>query len=449
MIRDLNRIKLTDATLYEYAMAHLGIDADMYKEIQLVEFFGEEKYYTSTTKDLSLYMHKKQQVILIEFLNSKGLQILSQSHTFSKHNPPIMIDCEVDINKTARIYQSAVLFAQNGAHKICLEIANWPNGTFVYILHSNKSDDKLLAELDAYASNNNVFKGKKISCTGKFLELGNTSWDDVILKDGVKETIIANIDQMFSLRSKFKTHGISVKRGVILYGDPGTGKTKICKCLAKDAEYSVLYALPSDFNNTNSIKNICDMAKDLSPCLLVLEDIDWIAQDRSKSGSFVMELMNRLDGLESLGDVITLATTNCLEELENAIKNRPGRFDRLINIDLPDKKSIKKMIVRFTKDYILNDDIDIDMLVRCCENLSGAHMYDLCTTAAVNAVKAESLQGEKLLLKKCHFEQAIQEIKNKNYSSYLQMQSKGKNAGFSGNNNKFTVDTYLIDYEDQ
>lgn len=449
MIKQLDKIKLVDATLYEYAMAHLGVDVDIHKEIQLVQYFSNEKYNTSTTKDLSLYMHKKQQVVLKDFLASKGLSILSESHTFSKQNPPYMIDCDIDKDKTTRIYQSAVVFAQNETYKICMEIQAYPNNIFVYVLHSNKTDDGFLAELDLYASANNIFQGKKISCTGKFLKLDNTTWDDVVLKDGVKETIIANIDQMFSMRSKFKEYGISVKRGVILYGDPGTGKTKICKCLAKDAGYSVLYALPSDFINTNSIKNICDMAKDLSPCLLVLEDIDWIAQDRSKSGSYVMELMNRIDGMESFGDVITLATTNCLDELENAIKNRPGRFDRLIKIDLPDEKSIKNMISRFTKDFIMSADVDIDILVKCCDSLSGAHIQDLCTTAAVNAVKAESMQGGKLLLKKCHFAQAIEEIKNKNYSSYLKMQSKGKNAGFSSQNNRFTLASYFEEDSDE
>ena len=448
MLRNFDKIKLADATLYEYALANLGMDLDLHKDIQLRDFYKSEKYHTSVSKEFSPYTHKKQQAVFRKFLQEYNLQITSESSSFSKHNPPVMCDCEIDVDVFVKIYQSAVIFAINDNYKICLEINRYANGNFAYVLHSSKSNDNFLNELDMYASANNVYKCKKISCTGKFLQLDDLSWDDVILKDGVKDTIVSNIDEMFRLRDKFKTHGITVKRGIILHGEPGTGKTKICKCLAKDANYSVLYALPSDFNNTSSIRNVCDMAKDLSPCLLVLEDIDWIAQDRSKSGPFVMELMNKIDGIESFGDVITLATTNCLEDLENAVKNRPGRFDRLIKIDLPNNKAIKKMIERFTHRHIIDADVDIEFLTKCCENLSGAHINDLCITAAVFAVKTESLEGDKLLLKKHHFDEAIKEIKNKNYSSYLEMQSKGKNAGFQGKGYQYTVDQYLIDDED-
>jgi SpoVK/Ycf46/Vps4 family AAA+-type ATPase len=395
------------------------------------------------SEPISMYQHHKIQAIWHEFFAGNGWKLEFDCFEFNSKSPPVLSTIEIDINNFIEIYKNACVFFSKNEEKICVEVDLGPKNTYFYTLYGSKKNVNIFNDLCRKSNENNIYRGKKIDCDGKFLQLDDITWDDVILSEGVKEVIVANIDEMFALHDEFKKFGLSVKRGVILHGQPGTGKTKICKCLAKDAKYSVLYALPSDFLHPNGIKTVCEMAKDLAPCLLIIEDIDWIAQDRSRGNApFVMELMNKIDGLESFGDIITLGTTNCLEDLEEAVKNRPGRFDRLINIGLPDKNSIAKMIIAFTRNFVLSQDVPIDTLANCCDNLTGAHIQDLCNTAAINAVKSKSTQGEKLLLKKSHFDDAIIEIKNKNYSSYMQMQSKGHDFGFS-TRNKWSVRDFL------
>lgn len=452
MNNDFSTIKLIDANLQQYALATMKSEFSIHKEIALKDFFGNNDYCSVMSMTIGFYQHKKMQAIWDDFLQKNNWRMLFDCREFNRDSPPLLESMEIAPKRHKKIYRSACVFlgntnTENAAennHKICFEIEMGPKNTYIYTFYGARQYSDLLDKLIEFANIHNIFRGQKIDCDGKFLNLEDISWDDIVLPNGTKEVIISNIDQMFAMRDDFEKFGISVKRGVILYGEPGTGKTRICKCLAKDAKYSVLYAMPSDFMHMNGIKYVCDMAQDLAPCLLIIEDIDWIAQDRSKGNApFVMELMNKIDGLESFGDIITLGTTNCLEELEDAIKNRPGRFDRLINIGLPDKECIGKMIRTFTSNFVIAEDSDLARLAECCEKLTGAHIKDLCNTAAIYAVKDKSMQGEKLLLKKSHFDDAIKEIKNKNYSSYLKMQSSKKNFGFVNR-----VDANVLDYLD-
>lgn len=432
---NLKEIKLSKATLHEFALAILSAEADSLKEVSLNEFFGSKKRYTSDSGFINSYEHKKIQYIWAEFFKKKGwTEYKAVSFGYLSELPPTMFEIEVSPDKFIKGYKDAVLFySKKDGSKLCVEISPSPRGGFYYTFYATTENDPIFQDLTKLAGEKNIYKGKKIDCDGRFLKLDNISWNDVVLDDGIEEVIKSNIVDSFKMRDILKKFDLPVKRGVILHGPPGTGKTKICKCLAKDAEYSVLYALPADFNqDSGGIRRVTDMAKDLAPCLLIIEDLDWIAQHRTSGNAhFVMELMNQIDGIESFGDIITLGTTNCLDELENAIKNRPGRFDRIIKIDVPTEKSRKKMIKKFTSKFVLDEDVDIDKLSSVLDKLTGAHVFDLCTTAALFAVKDNSIVDEKLFIKKKHFDEAIKEVKDKDYSSYAEIQGKQKGFGFS------------------
>jgi len=449
MINDLKNIKLVDATLKDYALALMSAESDSLKEVSLNVFFGNQKRETNDTELFDTYEHKKIQFVWKDFFETNEWTLVKEvCFGYLTELPPTMMGIEISIDKFMNIYKEAVVFFESSSgKKLCIEISQGPRGGFYYTFHTTEKNDKTFHELRKYADEKNLYKGQKIDCDCRFLRLDNISWDDVILSDGVDRVIKSNVNDLFALRDKLKKFELSVKRGVILHGPPGTGKTKIVKCLAKDADYSVLYALPSDFSpNSGGIKRICSMAKDLAPCLLIIEDIDWIAQSRSKgNGAFVIELMNYLDGIESFGDIITLGTTNCLEELEDAVKNRPGRFDRIIHIGNPTKESRKKMIQRFTMKFTIDKLVNIDKLADSLEELTGAHIFDLCNTAAMYAVRDDSIKKEKLFIQKKHFNEAIKEVKEKDYSNYIEQQSKKKIFGFSQSSQAVTLGDFLDD----
>jgi len=405
MKTDLSKIKFIDATLQEFSFAMMSAESESIKEATIADFFGSYNRTTVITEPLSEYEHRKVQFVWEDYFKTNGWTIKKEiAFGYMTQVPAQKTNIEISPGVFKKIYRDSVIFYAKGEDKICVEITRAPRGEHCYYFHASEENSNIYEDIKKLASERNIYKNQRIDCRGNFLKLDNVEWEDIVLPEKVKEVIKSNIDEMFRLREQFKKHGLSVKRGVILYGPPGTGKTKVCKCLAKEAMYSVLYTMPSDFTSPNGIRNVCEMAQDLAPCLLIIEDIDWIAQDRSKgNAAFVMELMNKLDGLESFGDIITLGTTNALGELENAIKNRPGRFDRLINIDLPNPECREQMLKRFTKNFVIDDSVAFDKIAAATEGLTGAHINDLCNTAAIIAVKDSSLVGEKLLLKKSHF----------------------------------------------
>lgn len=445
---DMSKIHLKDATLAEFSQCLMAAEGDSFRDNYINNFFGSIEKTAVNSEVLSPYDHRKIQAVWQEFFKKEGWGLIEQcDFSYTAKTSVVMFDIEISPDNYIKGYRSGCLFYEKKGDKLCVQISKELGGreAYYYTITTSETDSKLLQELKKYASERNFYKGQKIDCKGNFLKLENVSWDDIILPEKTKEVIKSNIEENFALRETFKKFGLSVKRGIILHGVPGTGKTKVCKCLARDSGYSVLYALPSDFPNAAAISRVCEIAKDLAPCLFIIEDIDWIASDRARGGaSFVMELMNKLDGLESFGDIITVGTTNALGELENAIKNRPGRFDRVISVDKPDEDCRAKMLRKFTEKFSIAKTVSFEKLAKATDGLTGAHMNDLCLTAAIFAVKSSSFEGEKLLLKKSHFDNAIKEIKDKDYSTYMEQQSKNKSIGFAQNGNPLLED-FLYD----
>jgi SpoVK/Ycf46/Vps4 family AAA+-type ATPase len=285
-----------------------------------------------------------------------------------------------------------------------------------------------------------MYRGKKIDADCSFLKLAEVNWDDIILEPKVIQIVRNHVDELFLYSDYLKANNISLKRGVILAGPPGTGKTMLAKVLAKEVPGTVIYALPSHMERAADISRVCEIAKDLSPAMLVIEDIDWIAENRDEShnAAAVIQLMNYLDGLQEFSDIITFATTNNVDKIEDAVKNRPGRFDRVIKVPPPNASCRLKMLERFTKDFIL-ENIDFDPVVRATGKLSGAHIKDVCKTAALFAIREKSVNDEKrVIVKQSHFEQALEEVGNIDYSSYLKAQNSQRTAiGFSSDPDLF------------
>lgn len=450
---DMDAIKVADATLSQYAMALRSAEGDSFRESAIRDFFGNIKYCTSSHSYVVPYSHHKLQWVHKKFWEeSLGFELVCETdYGWTDEVPPKLMDLEIDFKKTVRVYQSATLYYQKGEDKIVVVISkNEHNGTYSYEAHSI-GDRDIFDEWLKFSDKENLYKGKKIDASCRFLDLKNSTWEDVILSASKKKVIHDNISGLFAHREAYKEFGIPVKRGIILHGPPGTGKTQVCKALANQAEkYSVLYVLPKDFDpSKGGVSRIAGMAQDLAPCLLIMEDIDFIAKDRQlgAAGS-VIELMNYLDGLEEFGDIVTFGTTNHLDVIEEAVKNRPGRFDRLIEIGKPEQAEREAMIRMFTARYTI-EGIDIQKLAKLLgekmDNLTGAHVKDICNTAAAFAARSGSIaeqDGKRvLILKTSHFKEALKEVGNKDYASHFELQQK-TNLGFGAirRNGLLTVD---------
>jgi len=416
------KVKLFDANLGQIADIFATDDLGL---IKLTIFF-ENKKYQSIDSNVSCYIHNILQFQLKNFLKSKGYKITDHFcvSRYAATIEPKMSLAYSEPNKSFTLYKKAYVFMENKKTKEKIAMFTRPNydGSMQnYSIFGLKNPKSFWEEWISYSKKNNFYKGQKINPFCNFLSLNKkTTWESVILTPKIKKIIQRNVNNLYKNRAILAKNKISIKRGIILCGPPGTGKTMLCKVLANEMEMTIIYVLPSDISRICDVARICEMAKDLSPTLLILEDVDYIAEDRDFSGhggNLCIELMNRMDGLqEEFKDVITIATTNMIDKVEKAIKNRPGRFDKVIEIAAPGKIERKKMIISFTKNFKLHKEVDIDQIVENTEGMPGAFLFHIAEYSAILAIEDKSVDKNDIaIVKQCHFEEAIEEAKDKEF----------------------------------
>lgn len=443
---NLQSIPLMESKLDEFVYAMKTVEGNSLSETEMREFFYEKSYFRINCGSISDYQHNKLQWVMLDYFKSKKYEIkreVNYGHLYVM--PPKKHEIEVGKNKSIQGYEEATIYLEKkGGRKtikdrIVINISeNYHLGGMHYEIQYNEEKNKdIFSEWTKMADEKNFYKGQKIDVGCRILDLSKTTWDDVIISDEKKKAIKESVNDIFDNADTLKKFGISIQRGLILHGDPGTGKTQICRALAHEAKCSVLYALPTDFQKGPSgVRTVTNIAKDLAPCILIIEDMDWIAMDRDAGrAGFVMELMNQMDGIEAFGDIITIGTTNRKDDLEDAVSNRPGRFDRIIEIGYPEKEEIEKMIISFCQKWDISR-VDLKKVTNTLESLSGAHIKEFCKTSAIYAVRGKSFSddGDTLILKESHFKDAWEEVKNKDMSSYLETKAKadsGESFGFA------------------
>jgi hypothetical protein len=164
----------------------------------------------------------------------------------------------------------------------------------------------------------------------------------------VRLAIEQNTVEVFRRREAFRRNGVPFKRGIILHGAPGTGKTLVGKVLAGLKLATFIYVTAADMSGLESVRSIFDLARRLSPTILFFEDIDLFADDRSSYCSKAMlgEILAQLDGFESNDGLVFIATTNDLAAIDPAIRERPSRFDALIHLDLPSREARRNILLQ-------------------------------------------------------------------------------------------------------
>ncbi len=167
-----------------------------------------------------------------------------------------------------------------------------------------------------------------------FYAIKNASLDNLILPGMLKQDIFRDLQRFFESKATYEQYNIAWKRGIILVGPPGNGKTHMIKGLLNALDYPCLYVKSFDAqystNNAN-IRAVFDRARRSAPCIVVLEDLDSLIDDNNRAF-----FLNEVDGFTSNQGIVLLATTNHPEAIDPAIMNRPSRFDRKYYFSLPE-----------------------------------------------------------------------------------------------------------------
>lgn len=215
--------------------------------------------------------------------------------------------------------------------------------------------------------------------------------DDVLLDDDVKKEIFRSIDQFFSTSSTFfKTYQIPYKRGILLYGNPGNGKTTLVKSIAGSVEAPVIYWQITEYTSSYSVDEVFRTATKMAPVILIIEDIDSMPYDCRSV------FLNTLDGATSKEGIFLIGTTNYPEKIDPALINRAGRFDRAYEILQPNEALRRNYLLKKNIDQFIGVDA-IDDLARKTKGLSIAQLNELYMSLALEWHYEKKVNPDKII----------------------------------------------------
>ncbi|MBE6509855.1 MAG: AAA family ATPase [Methanobrevibacter millerae] len=222
---------------------------------------------------------------------------------------------------------------------------------------------------------------------------------------GGLESQITEIKETVELPLKhpeiFEEIGIDPPKGILLQGPPGTGKTLLAKAVANETNATFIKLVASEFVNkflgegARYVREVFELAREKTPAIIFIDEIDAIGTRRTESHTggerevhrTLMQLLSELDGFDQRGDVGIIAATNRPDILDEALL-RPGRFDRTIEVPLPNKESRKDILKIHTKKMKIDEKLDFDKLSSLSEGLSGADLKAVCTEAGMFAIRS-------------------------------------------------------------
>ena len=246
----------------------------------------------------------------------------------------------------------------------------------------------------------NVYRGQVISLSPgrlgpwnqplvQFHQLPSISRDDVVLPSGLLDRIERHTIGFAEHTTELLASGRSLKRGLLLYGLPGTGKTLTVMYLTGQMKDRTV--ILTSGRAMGLVPVIAQMAWRLAPSMVVLEDVDLIAEERGQpmmpTGPLLFELLNEMDGLKEDTDVIFVLTTNRPDILEPALAARPGRIDLAVELPLPDADGRRRLLELYARGLSIGG-VHFDPFVESTEGVSPAYIKELLRKSALLAAVA-------------------------------------------------------------
>ena len=225
------------------------------------------------------------------------------------------------------------------------------------------------------------------------------NFKDVAGQEEAKDSLNEIVDFLHN-PGKYKDIGAKVPKGVLLVGPPGTGKTLLAQAVAGEAQVPFFSISGSEFvemfvgMGASKVRDLFKQAKEKAPCIVFIDEIDAIGKKRDVSGysgndereQTLNQLLNEMDGFDATEGVVLLAATNRPEILDPAL-TRPGRFDRQVQVELPDKKGREDILKVHAKNVKREDDIDYEEIAARTAGTSGADLANIVNEGALRAVR--------------------------------------------------------------
>ena len=278
---------------------------------------------------------------------------------------------------------------------LSVEVAGLPTATAQEVLHE-------LAELRRRL---NIYRGQVIELvpgpTGlsvAFPVLTPTPREDVVLPEETMRRVERHTLDVVAHREALRQAGQHLKRGMLLYGPPGTGKTHTTRYVVQRLAGATVLMLSGQ--SLHAVGPITTMARELQPAVLVLEDVDLVAEDRGFGpgpSPVLFTLLDAMDGAAADADLLFLLTTNRADLLEPALAARPGRVDVAVEIPLPDADARRRLLAVYTRGVPLAlRDAEIDEVVDRTEGVTASFVKELVRRSVLESLTAGRPSGEPL-----------------------------------------------------
>lgn len=290
-------------------------------------------------------------------------------------------------------------------------------GVRVEIMASSKELGEQLAQrLTRLVRHGKAFRGHVLSlerdCFGtlgfKFHQLPKVDREQIILPEELLQRIERHTVAFSENADRLLAAGRHLKRGILLHGPPGTGKTFSAMYLASRMPGRTVFLITG--SGMGIIETACSMARLLAPATIILEDVDLIGTERGAqmvgANTLLFELLNQMDGLADDADILFILTTNRPDILEPALASRPGRIDQAIEVPPPDKACRRRLFELYSRGLKLEIE-RLDDYIHRMEGVSAAFIRELLRKAAVYA--ATESAGE-LIIQDSHLEEALGEL---------------------------------------
>lgn len=265
----------------------------------------------------------------------------------------------------------------------------------------------LTFKMQGFGNNSKVYDPEENTEKVKF--------DDIAGLEEEKEQLI-EVVEFLKDPSKYHKMGAKIPRGILLYGQPGTGKTLIAKAIAGEAKVAFLSMSGSEFIEmfaglgAQRVRRLFEKARKHAPAIIFIDEIDAVGSRRTSSGNdgennqTLNQLLVEMDGFNTEDNVIVLAATNRPEMLDKALL-RPGRFDRQIVISTPDVKGREEILKLHGKNKKFDIDVDLSEIARNTAGFTGAELSNILNEAAILATKEN-----KKAITMANIEEAIRKV---------------------------------------
>lgn len=395
-----------------------------HRDIHLEEFFGVEDgndLYTFTTK-YNMFMSEKfynmQQ--WVEAVSDKW-KVSKQTRYYRDGEEGDVTETKIKIGPTEEVecvYDCARYFEaiDDSGKKFMIEVEEKDANMKLFLsikIYALKEDREFITKvvvpsLDR-ALSSNIFKNKVVAIGNGFEFLEPVTLQYVIPDKLAIEA--ENISDIVRSLDRLKKLELKTSSGIILHGEPGTGKTSFIRHIIGDLYgEATMFVVTAKGFNVGTLVGVYELARELAPSIVLFEDLDLIAKDRD-SGQFMgimNELLNLLDGHVQNVGVVTIATTNYIAEIDKALTNRPGRFERKVEVSYPTIEERKAIFCAYLGDSLnsLPKNFVNDLAHQVDNNFTNDHLREIVAQAKLLSFR-ENRDQEAIVIEERHLEEAF------------------------------------------